>query len=75
MCMCTDDKLITEAAKHYKTVFEETLIDEDLNKYKNWVLKTVAQNKKPPWSFLDVKFAIIDWNTVINRPGVAGAVL
>ena len=34
MCMCTDDKLITEAAKHYKTEFEETLIDEDLNKYK-----------------------------------------
>ena len=54
--LTTDEEIITEAAKHYKTVFEETVIDEDLNEYKidcerlcQLGPESAAQNKTPTW--------------------------
>ena len=54
--LTTDEEIITEAAKHYKTVFEETVIDEDLNEYKidcerlcQLRPESAAQNKTPTW--------------------------
>ena len=63
-----------EAAKHYKNVFEETEIDDDLKAYKNdrdqlckLRLEQAAQNKTPQWSVSEVKFAIKDLNIGISK--------
>ena len=72
--LTTNEEIVSEAAKHYETVFKETPIDEDLKEYKlereklcQLRLQTASQNKTPLWSISDVKTAIKDLNTGISK--------
>ena len=72
--LTTDEEILTEASKHYKKVFEESNIDDDLKEYKiereklcQIRLNYASQNITPPWSNSDVKLAIKDLNTGISK--------
>ena len=72
--LTSDKEIIAEAARHYRSVFEETTIDKNLNDYKSergklckMRLQKASQNKTPPWSICDVKNAIKDLNTGISK--------
>ena len=73
--LLTDDKdIVEESVKHYKKVFEDKAIDDNLKDHKKERqelcakrLELAAKNKTPPWTIKDVKNATQNIKSGISK--------